>query len=85
MKDFIEGCQAIDCQWSQIAMWFDITAAGVDIASSPGLFLMKRVYVHAREKRPGDEASVDNVAIELYSAGGSNCNHKGLVTSKPLV
>ena len=23
----IEGCQAIDCQWSQIVMWFDVTAA----------------------------------------------------------
>ena len=25
----MEGCQAIDCQWSQIVMWFDVTAAGV--------------------------------------------------------
>ena len=25
----MEGCQAIDCQWSQIVMWFYVTAAGV--------------------------------------------------------
>ena len=27
--DFIEGYQAKNCQWSQIVMWFDVTAAGV--------------------------------------------------------